>query len=122
MSRSRILPILLLLAIPITACLDSGKLTTSKAQGALNRWVKNGSVTVTGIQEIPQENSAKADLVFTDFQLVTRGLFGKRERKYSGPGVAIFTHYNDGRWVLTKVSTSQGLDSVWWNDVNIEAN
>jgi hypothetical protein len=106
----------------ILGCEARGKLTNNMAEGALKRWASSGDVTVTGIQEIPQENAAKVDVTFSNFKFKSTGIMGgKVERNYSGPGVAVFTHYNDGRWVLTKVSTSQGFDSVWWDNLNIEA-
>lgn len=95
---------------------DSSKLTTEKAQATLSRWISDGQVTVRGIQEVPKENAAKVDLTFSNFRFKANG----SERTYSGPGTAIFTHYNDGRWVLIKVSTEQGFYSVWWNNLNIE--
>jgi hypothetical protein len=114
--------VLTFFALLVLACETRGKLTNSMAEGALRRWVSSGNVTVTGIQEIPQENAAKVDVTFSNFKFKTTGIMGGQvERNYSGPGVAVFTHYNDGRWVLTKVSTSQGFDSVWWDNLNIEA-
>lgn len=107
--------------------LDNKKLTNSKAQGALSKWVGGrGQITVQGIQEIPQENSAKADIHFNQLRVQAKNIFGLpiqgKYTTWSGPGFAVFTRYNDGRWVLTKVQTSQGLDSVWWDNVSIEAN
>ena len=101
---------------------DSGKLTQSKAQNALSRWVKNGTVAVKGIQEIPKENAAKVDVTFTNFKFKANTALGEQEQNYTGPGIAIFTHYNDGRWVLTKVSTAQGISSIWWDNLSVEAN
>lgn len=122
---------LFMLSMIFSDCSSSAKLTTSKAQNAIDVWVKGtgstgGAVTVAGIQEIPQQNIAKADLIYSDFQFLSRerNMFGapvQVEKNYSGPGVATFTHYNDGRWVLTQVSTSQGLKSTMWDKLNIEA-
>lgn len=101
---------------------DDGKLTSAKAKNAVEKWMgSNGSVSVQGIQEIEKENIAKADISFNNFKFKAAGLFGQNERNYSGPGEAIFTHYNDGRWVLTKVSTQQGFDSAWWDNLSVEA-
>lgn len=98
-----------------TSSTDTGKLTTDKAESTLNRWVSGGRVAVRGIQE--SGNAAQADLTFTDFAFTLKGGGGGT---YTGPGVAVFTHYNDGRWVLTKVATSQGYKSVRWENLSVE--
>jgi hypothetical protein len=105
------------IVLSVAACTDSGKLTKDKAEATLNRWISsNGSVTVTGIQEVSQENVAKADLNFSNYKFTTQNKNSAYPYKhnYSGPGVAIFTHYNDGRWVLTRVSTLEGMASTGW--------
>jgi hypothetical protein len=96
--------------------IKDGKLTTEKAQNTLSRWVKDGQVTVRGIQE--SGNTAQADVNFSNFHFTLKS---GEESTYSGPGTAVFTHYNDGRWVLKKVSTSEGFNSIWWDDINVEA-
>jgi len=108
---------------PIQTAFDSGKLTTDKAQRALNTWVSSGSVTVRGIQEVPTENAAVAQLSFSNlsYNLHDPLFGGQKSKMYSGPGTAIFTHYNDGRWVLTKITIGQGFDAVWWDNLNINA-
>jgi len=108
---------------PIQTAFDSGKLTTDKAQRALNTWVSSGSVTVRGIQEVPTENAAVAQLSFSNlgYNLHDPLFGGQKSKTYSGPGTAIFTHYNDGRWVLTKITIGQGFDAVWWDNLNINA-
>ena len=101
----------------------STNLTTEKAQRTLSGWVSKGGVTVIGVQEVPAENAAVAQLSFTNFAYKLRDpMFGgQNDKTYSGPGNAIFTHYTDGRWVLTKVTIGQGFDSVWWDNLNVEA-
>ena len=108
---------------PIQTAFDSGKLTTDKAQRALNTWVSSGSVTVRGIQEVPTENAAVAQLSFSNlgYNLHDPLFGGEKSKTYSGAGTAIFTHYNDGRWVLTKITIGQGFDAVWWDNLNINA-
>lgn len=96
---------------------ESGKLTTEKAQNTLSRWVKNGQVTVRGIQDA-KDNTAKADLMFTNFKYKVDGF----DKNYTGVGTAVFTHYNDGRWVLTGVVAGQGFNSVWWDNLSVEVN
>lgn len=96
----------------------------------LSDWRLGGSVSVRGIQEIPQQNSAIADLQFNDFQYGTtyegglvkakdfkpkpmpkdqsrlptmEEMFPQRKTTYSEDGKAILARYNDGRWVLKEV-------------------
>ena len=94
---------------------------------------KGGGATVLGIQELPQENAARADIRFDGFQYNANGAgtpvskdkkgppepaindpnyyqkmaeYGTGQmqvKKFSGKGVGILKHYNDGRWVLTEV-------------------
>jgi len=106
---------------PIQTAFDSGKLTTDKAQRALNTWVSSGSVAVRGIQEVPTENAAVAQLSFSNlsYNLHDPLFGGQKSKTYSGPGTAIFTHYNDGRWVLAKITIGEGFDAVWWDNLNI---
>lgn len=98
-------------------------LTTQRAQSALNSWVKSGSASVLGVQEVSSENATIAQLSFSNFNYKLRDpMFGgQNDKTYSGPGTAVFTHYTDGRWVLTKVTIGQGFDSVWWDNLNVEA-
>jgi hypothetical protein len=86
-----------------------------------------------GIQELPQQNAAKADIRFEGFQYNSTDMGTPvsknqatppkpdinspsywsdaakyttqqvRVMSYSGEGVGILKHYNDGRWVLTGV-------------------
>ena len=105
---------------------DSGKLTEAKAQRAIDSWKSfgSGAITVSGIQEFPQQNSARADIYFNNFRWTGQDDFGLRTpkaREYSGPGQAFFTRYNDGRWILTQVYTSQGYQSIWWEGLTVEA-
>ena len=92
---------------------ETGSLTKEKAAMALNTWrmtaagnstTKSDDFVVEGVQELPQENSAKVNITFNDWE------FGSGKFNYSGSGVATFAKYNDGRWVLTKVQTSE---RVW---------
>lgn len=99
---------------------DDGKLTAAKAESTLKRWVTDGEVAVRGIQDLPKENAAKVDLNFTNLKFRANNGFGNGERNYTGAGTAIFTHYNDGRWVLTKVTTNQSFNSVWWDNLSVE--
>lgn len=52
---------------------DIGKLTNAKAQRAIQQWMGKGSVAVQGIQEVPQENAAKADISFNNFRWNAKG-------------------------------------------------
>jgi hypothetical protein len=94
---------------------NNGKLTVEKAEEALNRWVNDGQVSVRGIQDLPRDNAAQADITFTNFRFTLQNQV--QQRNYSGPGTAVFTHYTDGRWVLTRITTGSG---VLWNDLSVE--
>ena len=92
---------------------DTGKITTEKAQRALNQWVTSagsGQVSIVGgVRELPTENAANADLKLTELTYVSSQT--KQTRHYSGAGTATFMHYTDGRWVLSKVT----VGDVWAN-------
>lgn len=119
---------------------SNSELTTDKVQraveGLLDWTRKGGGARVIGIQEVPQENMAKADIRFEEFQYNSDGLgtpvsknqlpprepdinspsfyedmakYSTQKVKvtsYSGAGVGVLKHYNDGRWVLTGVQFS----------------
>jgi hypothetical protein len=95
---------------------------------ALDWTRKGGSATVLGVQELPQENAARADITFNGFQYATDyygqpisaekkvkpvpndrlptpdELFGQpKVASFSGKGEATLKHYSGGRWVLTAV-------------------
>ncbi len=98
-------------------------LSKDKLENTLNRWVSStgnsGSVTVIGIQENPQNNTARADIRFTNFTYNIQGFGGRVEQKvFSGGGLAHLIKYNDGRWVLSSVYTNQGMNSRWWEGIN----
>lgn len=116
---------------------DDSPLVVAKVQRAVDKaldWTRmGGRATVSGIQEIPQENAARADVQFDNFQFNADSygtpvdknkktppepdvrdpkfyekMYQNRAgqihvEKYSGQGVATLKHYNDGRWVLTGV-------------------
>src|SRR5690606_13377955 len=117
-----------------TSSSTSGQgLTNSKVEAAvtdlLRDWRLGGSVTVRGIQEIPQQNAAVADLQFNSFEFGVNGtdellrakdfkppkksgemipsyeeMFPPKKITYSKQGKATLTKYNDGRWVLKSVN------------------
>ena len=111
---------------------DDSPLAVAKVQKVVDKaldWTrKGGSATVLGVQELPQENAARADLTFNGFQYATDyyeqpisaekkvkpipndrlpspdELFGQpKVASFTGKGEAILKHYSDGRWVLTAV-------------------
>jgi hypothetical protein len=132
-----------------TTKVETGQLTTDKVQRAVDKaldWTrKGGRATVLGIQEIPRENAARADVRFDGFQYNANSydmpiskdqktppepdirdpkwsekMYQNRAGQvhidtYSGQGAAILKHYTDGRWVLTGVQF--GFHGV---DANIE--
>ncbi len=125
----------------------SGKLTNAKVESAVTRMISDyrlgGSVSVDGIQELPQENSAIADLRFNGFEypVTNEGrmikardfkpksmperrnpgdplpsmeqMFPPKKLSYSGSGRGVITRYNDGRWVLKEVNWGQSVNTVW---------
>lgn len=121
-------------------------LTNSKVETAvadlLSDWWMGGSVSVKGIQEIPQQNAAIADLQLNNFEYGVTfegGLLKKKDFKprkasgdaiphpdemfphrkvtYSKDGKATLSKYNDGRWVLKAVNW--GFDSGVKGNVEI---
>ena len=128
----------------------TNQLTNAKVERAVNQLTSNlrvtGGISVEGIQELPQENSARADLRFTNFQyksdMAGTPLSSNRQapekpqvndpnfydkmyrygtqqvytKTYSGPGFAMLKHYNDGRWVLKEVHWQF---NGWVGDVDI---
>lgn len=126
----------LLLFLILGGC-GGANLTTDKAQRAVDKaldWTKKGgSVKVTGIRELSQENAAQADIRFDGFQYNADMMgtpiskdqkapekpdinspnyweqvsnYGTEQigtKTYSGQGTGTFKRYNDGRWVLTGV-------------------
>lgn len=128
----------------------TNQLTNAKVERAVNQLTSNlrvaGGISVEGIQELPQENSARADLRFTNFQyksdMAGTPLSSNRQapekpqindpnfydkmyrygtqqvytKNYSGPGFAVLKHYNNGRWVLKEVHWQF---NGWVGDVDI---
>lgn len=110
---------------------SSGKLTTAKVQEAVdkaiaqirseynygvNRILDGGNATVKGIQELPQDNAAQADVIYTN--IVSQCGSGTSREPWKN-GVAVFKHYNDGRWVLTQLTNANR--SCWSKfSLNIE--
>jgi hypothetical protein len=133
--RAVVATIFILFSLIAASC-GGSKLTNAKASKTVVQWegsfggficrcnppcaINSGElpVEVTGVQELPQENAARAILTFQKAPLTHACPGG---RIYSGPGEANFIHYTDGRWVLTKVSTSEGINSYIWDNLNIEA-
>jgi hypothetical protein len=115
----------------------STSVSVEQVQRAVDKaldWTRRGGrATVLGIQELPQENAARADIRFDDFQynantqgspvskdkkappepsvndpnfyekMLKHGLEQTQVKRFSGQGVGILKHYNDGRWVLTEI-------------------
>jgi len=124
--------LLLTLTIPVllVACTlkpassneSDAKLTDDRVKAALTKWNSDCAASVAGIQEMPQQNMARASLYFSHCEFAFH--FKNAQpgtRDYSGSAEAVFTHYNDGRWVLTQVSAREGWPPFEWNNLNIEA-
>lgn len=108
-------------SIDIGSSSDSGRITTEKAQQALNQWITSagsGQVSIVGgVRELPAENAATAELKFSNF--IYQSSQTKETQNYSGPGNATFMHYTDGRWVLSKVLAGDVWANTTWSP-NIE--
>lgn len=125
-------------ASPAPTPAKTNELSNSKVETAvadlLSDWRLGGSVSVKGIQELPQQNSAVADLQFNEFTypVTNEGnllkvkdfkpkpksnalipspeeMFPPRKAVYGKDGKATLAHYTDGRWVLKAVNW--GFDS-----------
>jgi len=97
MKQSAALVFATLILLVLVACAGDGKLTNEKAMTALKVVLPDCSVTVTGVQEMPQENKAIAEFNYSKCRdKMTEG-------EPDGRGYGHFTHYNDGRWVLMEV-------------------
>ncbi len=120
---------------------DANRLTNANVEAAVGRLLSNltqgGRVSVQGVQELPQENAAVADLVFSDFKYAAdqfgtpvaankyhpkplprdrlptpEEMFQPRLRTYSGSGRATLKHYNNNQWTLKQVNW--GSMGVGW--------
>jgi hypothetical protein len=107
------------------------KLTNSSARQALLQFFNCASknppctIEVLGVLEVPQQNTARADVTVLNVTLkvaendaVTAYAFGRGggTRLWSGAATAFFSHYNDGRWVLTQIVKAEGGS---WEHLNI---
>jgi hypothetical protein len=105
-----------LFALLSSACLAGGNLTNQKALQAISMQLKCPSpcqMKVLGVQEIPSQNTAQADIQITDMRFeipkndaVTAYAFGPGggTEVLSTRATAIFGRYNDGRWVLRTIA------------------
>lgn len=118
---------------PPTVSTPNRVLTNSQVETAVSEMLSgyrlSGSVRVKGIQELPQQNSAVADLQFEQFEYPVSfeggllrakdfkvpkpsgaaipppgEMFPPRKVSYSKDGRATLSKYTDGRWVLKSVS------------------
>ncbi len=100
----------------------------------MSEFTKGGSINVEGVQELPNQNAATADLKFVNWVCSTTyegGLskqkpppvtydrygmpsstFGLRLKTYNTNGLAVLKRYNDGRWVLKEVRVGNGFNTV----------
>ncbi|MHB1273999.1 MAG: DNRLRE domain-containing protein [Rhodanobacter sp.] len=120
-----------LLVVSLSGCGDNGRLTNQRAEKAITQWLNTigdsaAVASVTGVHEIPQQNTANADLTLSNFEwkspkndAITAYVMGPggEGHTYNGNATAIFIHYNDGRWTLSKVITPMGS----WDDLNVVA-
>ena len=91
----------------------------------------SGSIQVTGVRDLPAENSARADIEFKDFEInQTQAGAQTRTAGYSGYGVGNIKHNSDGAWVLTTIEWSSNvlnanievggwaIPAIWFQSVN----
>jgi hypothetical protein len=117
-----------LLALVVVGCsgntptIFEDKLTIAKAQKTIDLWLTNGKAKVNGVQDLPQNNTARADLTLQHFNFQQGSGFAQENRDYSGSADATFTHYNDGRWVLSRVEIPPDgrFGPASWNHMNLE--
>jgi hypothetical protein len=116
-------PVALLLLVLVSSAGCGKPLRSEGVQAAVDQALdftkKGGAVRVVGVQEFPQRNEARADLVFASFQYNAGSMKLPKPKnevtplqpspeyrytqEYSGQGVAILKHYSDGRWMLTRI-------------------
>jgi hypothetical protein len=107
----------------------AGTLSNQAAYNAVWQFFKGHAdgVVVTGVLEIPQQNSAQVDIQITGWLLarpkndpITAYALGPGGGtfEWTGAGKAIFVHYNDGRWVFRQLITPQGT----WSNLSYAAN
>jgi hypothetical protein len=103
---------------------DKGILTTEKAQRALDKFAQQQRCTIrlkgNGIHEIPAQNIATTDCASSGIHFNRGGQDLIITEPSASMCTAGFTHYTDGRWVLTRV-TIGGVEAIEWTP-NIEAN
>ncbi len=109
---------IVLLMVTSTGCKLDKKLTSQKAQSTIEKWAGgNGSYQVQGVTEVTEKNAATVNFTVDGFK-ISSDLFGTRS--YNGPGVAIFSHYNDGRWAMTTITFTNELLATYQTNVVVE--
>jgi hypothetical protein len=104
----------------LAACTGGSKLTSAQADKALKAFCgNNGNIKVIGIQELPENNAAVVNVQINGCVKT----INNQKQALNEPGIAGFTHYNDGRWVMTEfvIRANQGLLRVNFNNVNYPA-
>jgi hypothetical protein len=126
---------------PTSSNAPANSLTNGNVEAAVRQMLSSltqgGSVTVQGVQELPQENAAVADVVFSQFKYAADNfgtpvaaskyhpkplprdriptpdeMFQPRLTTYSGAGRAVLKHYNNNQWTLKQVNW--GSMGVGW--------
>jgi hypothetical protein len=100
---------MLLLCTASCGKIGSG-LSQQKVQQAVDQLLngvrRGGAVSVQGIKQGP--NEAEADIAFNNFQYFFSSAPFMGVQRFTGTGTATITHYNDGRWVLTRITFNVG--------------
>lgn len=118
-------------SLPPASPVSSTALTKEKAQNTLNKWkTDKGTVEVIGIQEMPQQNAAVANLqVDINYKYKEKWPYARlpsdpeytdKVYQYRGNGIATFIHFNDGKWILKEVQTGQAfVNDFRWREINL---
>jgi hypothetical protein len=95
---------------------DNKELTVAEAQRALNKFTEGrGKISVLGVQAGPGFGGmTMVDVTFTGFTDPK----ADRSSPYSGPGMAGFVRYTDGRWILRTIAPQDGRFPI---DANVIA-
>jgi hypothetical protein len=88
----------------------AGSPTKEKVQPAVNQLLngvrRGGTAIVQGVREI--NGGAEVDISFATFQYYFSSAPFMGVQQFSGMGTGTLAHYNDGRWVLTKITWNFG--------------
>ncbi|MFI5260294.1 MAG: hypothetical protein ACHQU0_00680 [Candidatus Paceibacteria bacterium] len=129
-----------LFAISLVGCSGSnGKLTNNQAHDAVWEFVSTNrgadEVTIIGIREIPQDNTARVDfqaknwVIYGDPSDFRGAVMIQRETNWAKPGwgifqwsgqaTGIFEKHTDNTWKLTGIEMGSGFSRHHWDNLQI---